>query len=69
MTISVGRVGMVPISSIIVASDRAREDMGDLLSMENNMKEIGLITPLAVKDNNQFKEERRAFENQLLDSV
>jgi len=52
MTISVGRVGMVPISSIIVASDRAREDMGDLLSMENNMKEIGLITPLAVKDNN-----------------
>lgn len=52
MTISVGRVGMVPISSIIVASDRAREDMGDLISMESNMKEIGLITPLAVKDNN-----------------
>jgi DNA modification methylase/ParB-like chromosome segregation protein Spo0J len=52
MTISVGKVGMIPIKSIIIAPDRAREDMGDLNSMEDNMKEIGLITPLAVKDNN-----------------
>ena len=51
MTISVGRVGMVPITSVIVAEDRAREDMGDLSSLEINMKESGLISPLAVKDN------------------
>jgi DNA modification methylase len=52
MTISVGRVGMVPISSVIVAEDRAREDMGDLNALELNMKESGLITPLAMKDLN-----------------
>jgi len=50
MTISVGRVGMIPISSVIIAEDRAREDMGDLNALELNMKESGLITPLAVKD-------------------
>jgi site-specific DNA-methyltransferase (adenine-specific) len=51
MTISVGRVGMIPTSSIIIAEDRAREDMGDLNALELNMKESGLISPLAVKDN------------------
>ncbi len=50
MTISVGRVGMIPTSSIIIAEDRAREDMGDLNALELNMKESGLISPLAVKD-------------------
>jgi len=50
MTISVGTVGMIPISSIIV-SERAREVMGDLDALELNMKESGLISPLAVKDN------------------
>lgn len=50
MTINVGKVGMVPLESIVVA-DRAREEMGDLISLENNMKESGLIAPLAVKDN------------------
>lgn len=50
MTISVGRVGMIPISSVIIAEDRARENMGDLNALELNMKESGLITPLAVKD-------------------
>jgi DNA modification methylase len=50
MTISVGRVGMIPISSVIIAEDRAREDMGDLNALELNMKESGLISPLAVKD-------------------
>lgn len=51
MTISVGRVGMIPTSSVIIAEDRAREDMGDLNALELNMKESGLISPLAVKDN------------------
>lgn len=52
MTIEVGRVGMIPIESIIVAEDRAREVMGDLDDLENNMKETGLITPLTFKDLN-----------------
>ena len=51
MTISVGKVGMIPTSSIVVAEDRAREIMGDLEALELNMKESGLISPLAVKDN------------------
>ena len=51
MTISVGKVGMIPTTSVIVAEDRAREDMGDLDALELNMKESGLISPLAVKDN------------------
>lgn len=50
MTINVGRVGMASINSIIVDS-RARQEMGDLNSLELNMKESGLISPLAVKDN------------------
>uniref|UniRef100_A0A6M3K4K6 Putative methyltransferase n=2 Tax=viral metagenome TaxID=1070528 RepID=A0A6M3K4K6_9ZZZZ len=50
MTISVGKVGMIPTSSVIV-SDRVREIMGDLDALELNMKESGLISPLAVKDN------------------
>lgn len=50
MSISVGKVGMIPLESVIVA-DRTREVMGDLDSLENNMKESGLIQPLAVKDN------------------
>jgi DNA modification methylase len=51
MTISVGRVGMIPTTSIIVAENRAREIMGDLDALEINMKESGLISPLAVMDN------------------
>ena len=50
MTISVGRVGMVPLSSIIV-EDRTRVELGDLNGLEENMKVSGLISPLAVKDN------------------
>jgi DNA modification methylase len=48
--ISVGKVGMVTLSSIIV-EDRVRKEMGDLIGLETNMKESGLISPLAVKDN------------------
>jgi DNA modification methylase/ParB-like chromosome segregation protein Spo0J len=51
MTISVGQVGMIPTSAVIVAEDRVRQEMGDLDSLESNMKASGLITPLAVKDN------------------
>lgn len=56
MSIEVGRVGMVPIESIII-EDRAREDMGNLEELEANMRESGLISPLAVKelDNNQYR--------------
>ena len=50
MTISVGKIGMIPIESITV-SDRTRQVMGDLDGLELNMKESGLISPLAVKDN------------------
>lgn len=47
--IKVGKVAMVPLESITV-SERARKEMGDLDSLETNMKESGLISPLAVKD-------------------
>lgn len=47
MTIKVGTVGMIPTSAITV-SERAREVMGDLDALELNMKESGLISPLAV---------------------
>jgi len=50
MTIEVGIVGMVPLESIIVGP-RTREILGDLEGLESNMKESGLISPLAVKDN------------------
>ena len=50
MSISVGKVGMIATSSVVV-SDRAREIMGDLDGLELNMRESGLISPLAVKDN------------------
>lgn len=48
MTIEVGEVAMVPLSSIEVG-DRAREVMGDLDSVEKSLREDGLINPLAVK--------------------
>ncbi len=47
--ISVGRIEMVPLNSIYV-DDRTREEMGDLEGLEANMKESGLISPLAVID-------------------
>lgn len=50
MTIQVGKVAMISQSSIIVG-ERAREVMGDLDGLESNMKESGLISPLAVRDN------------------
>ena len=51
MTISVGRVGMVPTDLVVVDEARIREVMGDLDGMEANMKEIGLTSPLTMKDN------------------
>lgn len=51
MTIKVGNLAMIPLESILIA-ERARTEMGDLDSLELNMKESGLISPLAVKDNN-----------------
>lgn len=50
MTISVGKVGMIPLKSILI-SERVRQEMGDLNGLEENMKESGLIQPLAVKLN------------------
>jgi len=49
--IKVGEVAMIPTSSIVVDDDRARKIMGDLDGLETNMKESGLISPLAVKYN------------------
>ena len=48
--IKVGRVGMINTEAVVI-TERARKEMGDLEGLELNMKEIGLITPLAVKDN------------------
>jgi ParB/RepB/Spo0J family partition protein len=50
MNIEIGKVGMIDLKSIIV-EDRIRAELGDLNSLESNMKESGLISPLAVKDN------------------
>lgn len=50
MTINVGIVGMIPTESIII-DERVREVMGDLESLESNMKAIGLTSPLTFKDN------------------
>jgi len=50
-TINVGRVAMVPPASISIG-DRAREEMGELTSLEESIKESGLISPLAVKELN-----------------
>ena len=47
--IKVGKVGMVTIDKVIV-EDRARTELGDLSGLEENMKESGLISPLAVLD-------------------
>jgi len=49
MTIKVGKVAMISTSNIIV-EDRAREVLGDLDSLEANMKTTGLIAPLAVME-------------------
>jgi len=48
MTIDVGRVAMIPVEKIIIC-DRVRKEMGDLDGLEEDMKETGLITPLAVQ--------------------
>ena len=48
--IEVGKVGMIPTDADVV-SNRAREVMGNLDTFEDNLKESGLISPLAVKDN------------------
>ncbi|MCJ7761202.1 ParB N-terminal domain-containing protein [Candidatus Bathyarchaeota archaeon] len=50
MTIEVGNLAMIPIESITIG-DRTRQEMGDLDGLEANMKESGLIQPLAVKNN------------------
>ena len=54
--IKVGRVAMIPTTSIEV-DDRARQDLGDLSSLEGSLKESGLIQPLAVKelDDNKYQ--------------
>ena len=46
--INVGKVAMIPISSISIG-DRARQDLGDLELLEHSLKESGLIQPLAVE--------------------
>jgi DNA modification methylase len=47
---------MIPTTSIEV-DDRARQDLGDLSSLEGSLKESGLIQPLAVKelDDNKYQ--------------
>jgi len=48
--IKVGKVAMIPISSIKV-EDRARQDLGNLEELEKSLKQSGLIQPLAVSEN------------------
>ncbi len=47
--IDVGLVAMVDIDKVIIG-ERARKEMGDLTGLEENMRETGLIGPLAMKD-------------------
>lgn len=48
-SIDVGRVGMIPLSSVLIG-ERARKEMGDLASLETSIKDTGLIAPLCVKE-------------------
>lgn len=52
--IDVGKVAMVSIDDIEVG-ERFREEMGDLVDFELNLKKSGLISPLAVKEDQHFK--------------
>ena len=54
--IKVGKVAMVDIMNIDVG-ERARQDLGDLESLEESLKESGLIQPLAVMklNNGQYE--------------
>ena len=54
--IKVGKVAMVPLSSIIV-EDRVRQEMGDLVGLEGSLKQSGLVQPLAVEElpDNKFR--------------
>lgn len=56
MTIEIGKVGMIKVSKIVV-EDRAREELGNLQDLENNLTERGLIQPVAVKElgNDMYK--------------
>ena len=56
MSIEVGQVEMVQLESIVI-EERAREELGDLTGIEESLKSVGLISPLAVKrlDNGKFK--------------
>jgi len=56
MTIDVGTVAKVPISSII-CEGRTRQDLGDLDGQESSMRKVGMAQPLAVMDlgNGQYK--------------
>jgi len=47
--IKVGKVAMIPISSIKI-EDRARQDLGNLEELEKSLKQSGLIQPLAVSE-------------------
>ena len=49
MTIDVGKLKMIDVSSIII-EDRARQDLGDLQSLEESLKASGLVQPLAVQE-------------------
>ncbi len=55
--INVGRVAMASPDDISIG-DRAREEMGDIDGLEANMKQSGLITPLAVKEQDILKSSR-----------
>ncbi len=49
MSISVGKVAMID-TSLVIVDDRARKELGDLASLEESLKESGLIQPLAVQE-------------------
>uniref|UniRef100_A0A6M3K160 Putative methyltransferase n=1 Tax=viral metagenome TaxID=1070528 RepID=A0A6M3K160_9ZZZZ len=62
MTIETGKVAMVSINDIDIGK-RAREVFGDLEELESSLKDIGLISPLAVKEtnNNEGEEYKKPY--------
>lgn len=63
--INVGKVAMINLCDIEIG-ERARHEMGNIDELECNMKEIGLISPLAVRELNDGKYQLLAGERRII---